>query len=331
MSCRLIRFLVQIPGRQPCETRLDRMKVLITGASGMLGSAISKFAALDNHRILSPNHRELDLENESVTSAYLKFNRPDAIFHCAAKVGGISANVSNPIDFLTKNVRMDTSLLGAARSLEIQNLIYMGSSCMYPKNLPHPMNESEILTGPLEPTNEGYALAKLVGWKTVQFIANSLTWRTFVLSNLYGPHDHFEPERSHLLAAVIEKIHAARINKSESVEMWGDGSARREFTFVDDVAMFLVKSLENLKEFPDTLNVGAGVDYSVLEYYELVSKAMGYEGVVRVDLTKPTGMKRKLMDISKAQNFGWNPPTDIEFGIEKTVAWYEESFRKATS
>jgi GDP-L-fucose synthase len=305
------------------------MKVLITGASGMLGSAISKSAALDNHQILSPNHQELDLENELMTHDYLKRNRPDAIFHCAAKVGGIAANVSNPIDFLSRNIRMDASLLGGARALKIQNLIYMGSSCMYPKNLPHPMKESEILTGPLEPTNEGYALAKLVGWKTVQFVADSLTWLTIVLSNLYGPNDHFDPGRSHLLAAIIEKVHAAKISNSHTVDMWGDGSARREFTFVDDVAKFLVGSLGTLKNFPDTLNVGAGIDHTVLDFYTLVSKAMSYTGDISADLTKPTGMKRKLMDISVAREFGWNPATDIELGIERTVAWYEQNLKRA--
>lgn len=297
----------------------------------MLGSAINKFAAIDNHRILSPNHHALDLENESATYDYLKSNRPDVIFHCAAQVGGISANISNQIDFLTKNIRIDASLLGAARSLKIQNLIYMGSSCMYPKNLPLPMKESEILTGPLESTNEGYALAKLVGWKTVQYAANSLTWRTFVLSNLYGPNDHFDPGRSHLLAAIIEKVHAARFNHRDTVEMWGDGSARREFTFVDDVAKFLVSALDHLEEFPDTLNLGLGTDYSVLNYYEMVSNAMNYQGTICADLTKPTGMKSKLMNITKAQKFGWDPQTPVESGIEMTITWYESNLRKAPS
>lgn len=307
------------------------MKVLVTGASGMLGSAVVKFASLADLRLFIPSHRELDLEQVLPTFEYLKLHRPDAIIHCAAKVGGISANVANPIEFLTKNIRMDTSLLGAAKELEIENLIYIGSSCMYPKNLPHAMTELEILTGPLEPTNEGYALAKLVGWKTVQLIASTLTWRSFVLSNLYGPQDHFEPGRSHLLAAIIEKIHVAKINNSKSVDMWGDGSAKREFTFVDDVASFLVQSLERLKDFPDTLNVGAGVDHSVLDYYKLVSKAMNYEGEIQADLTKPTGMKRKLMDISQARGYGWAPQTSIESGIKKTVTWYEENFKKNPS
>lgn len=304
------------------------MKVLVTGASGMLGSAVSKFSNQNGHQVLTPSHRELDLEHEVTTFGYLKLHRPDAIFHCAAKVGGISANIANPFDFLTKNVRIDTALLGAAKKLEIENLVYMGSSCMYPKNLPHAMTESEILSGPLEPTNEGYALAKLVGWKTVQFVAKSLKWRSFILSNLYGPNDHFEQGRSHLLAAIIQKVYAARDKKFESVDMWGDGSAKREFTFVDDVALFLVQSIERMGDFPDTLNLGAGVDYSVLEYYKFVSQSMNYDGAIMADLSKPAGMQRKLMNISQATDFGWNPKTSIESGIQKTVTWYEENVQR---
>lgn len=306
------------------------MRFLITGASGMLGSAIKRFAEVKNHEIFSPGHRELDLEDESATFEYLRIHSPDLIFHCAAKVGGISANIANPSDFLIRNIRMDSSLLGSARSLRVKKLIYVASSCMYPKNLQHPMNESEILTGPLEPTNEGYALAKLVGWKTVQFMAPLLTWRTFVLSNLYGPLDHFEPERSHLLAAVISKIHLAKKQDSNSVEMWGDGTARREFTYVDDVADFLVNASEDLDRFPDTLNIGSGIDYSVLDYYKMVSKAMNYKGTIDVDVTKPTGMQRKLMDVSKARNLGWSPQTSIKSGIDKTVAWYESNLEEVS-
>ncbi|TRZ86140.1 MAG: NAD-dependent epimerase/dehydratase family protein [Streptomycetaceae bacterium] len=304
------------------------MKVLVTGGSGMLGSAVVNFASLGGHQVLSPSHGELDLNEQIQTFEYLKRHSPDAIIHCAAKVGGISANVANPLEFLTKNIRMDSSLLGAAMELDIENLIYIGSSCMYPKDLPHAMTESEILSGPLEPTNEGYALAKLAGWKTVQFMASRLTWRSFILSNLYGPHDHFEPGRSHLLAAIIEKIHSAKIEDFKSVNMWGDGSAKREFTFVEDVALFLIESLGRLNVFPDTLNIGAGVDYSVLEYYKFVSRAMNYEGEIQADLTKPTGMRRKLMDISQARGYGWAPQTSIESGIQKTARWYEESLRK---
>lgn len=302
------------------------MKLLITGASGMLGSSLKKHSVVYGHEILIPNRLTLNLENEAATLHYLNLHKPDAIIHAAARVGGISANISNPFDFLTLNLRMDGNLLGSAKICEIPNVIYIGSSCMYPKNQIHAMTENEILTGPLESTNEGYALAKLVGWKTVQIVANttSMTWRTVILSNLYGPNDHFEPTRSHLLAAIIQKVMAAKATDEQTLEMWGDGSSRREFTYVDDVAEFLVKSLTRLDEFPDTMNVGAGIDHTVREYYEMVMRALDYRGEIRADLTKPTGMKRKLMDTTLAQKFGWQPQTSIEVGVRETIAWYRE-------
>jgi GDP-L-fucose synthase len=299
------------------------MKVLVTGGSGMLGRAVSYAAKIADHRVLTPSHRELDLEDEAATLKYLEENNPEAILHCAAKVGGISANIANPSDFLSRNIKIDSALLGAAKNLNTPNLIYMGSSCMYPRNFSHPMKESEILSGQLEPTNESYALAKLVGWKTVQINSSSLNWRTFVLSNLYGPNDHFEPERSHLLAAIIAKIHLALRNNDEKIVMWGDGSARRQFTFVDDVADFIVKSLGNLVNFPATLNLGAEGDYSISDFYQIASKVMGYEGQIVADLTKPTGMARKLMDVRTASSFGWVANTTIEAGIKKTADWYQ--------
>ena len=282
------------------------MKILITGAAGMLGTEIAQEALRSGHEVLLPNHGELDLRNELATYEYLKLNSPEAIYHCAAKVGGISANIANPSEFLTENIRID-------------------SSCMYPRNLKHAMKEEEILTGQLEPTNESYALAKLVGWKTVQLNSVNLNWRTVVLSNLYGPRDHFEENRSHLLAAIIAKTHGAMKSRASEIEMWGNGDSRREFTFAKDVAEFLISSLPSLEKFPGTLNIGAGIDFSVLEYYEFVSKIMGYEGVIVPNLTRPTGMARKLMDVSRATALGWNPKTKIQVGIEVTSKWYSKN------
>ncbi len=301
------------------------MKILITGAGGMLGTEIAQEAMRSGHEVLLPSHSDLDLKNESATYQYLKLNSPEAIFHCAARVGGISANIANPSEFLTENLRIDNSVLGAAKNLEIPNLIYMGSSCMYPRNLTHAMKEEEILTGPLEPTNESYALAKLVGWKTVQLNSTNLNWRTVVLSNLYGPRDHFEQNRSHLLAAIIAKTHHAKKSQLLEIEMWGDGNSRREFTFTNDVAEFLVSSLPRLVEFPVTLNVGTGIDYTVLEYYQFVSEIVGYDGIIVPNLKRPTGMARKLMDVSQALSLGWKPKTQILDGIKATSTWYSKN------
>lgn len=303
------------------------MRVLVTGGSGMLGSSLTRLGITAGFEILSPGRLELDLDNQDETFLYIQKYRPDAIIHAAAKVGGIAANIAHPVEFLTQNIRIDGNLLNASHRLGVKKLIYVGSSCMYPRNLSHPMKEEEILTGPLEPTNEAYALAKLVGSRTVQYVSQTsdLTWRSFVPSNLYGPNDHFEPERSHLLAAIIHKVVEAKFNKLTKVEMWGEGSVRREFTYVDDVASFMINSLYDLESMPITINVGAGIDHTVRQYYEMVIHALGSDVEIVPDPTKPEGIMRKLLDVSLAQNFGWRPEVDIESGIRKTIDWYLSS------
>ena len=303
------------------------MRVLITGGSGMLGSALKRIGSDVGFTILSPSRKELDLANEVATLRYVEANPVDAIVHAAAKVGGIAANIAHPVEFLTQNIGIDRNILNASLQLGVNKLIYVGSSCMYPRNLAHPMKENEILSGPLESTNEGYALAKLVGSKTVEYVAQTkkLAWRNIIPSNLYGPNDHFEPERSHLLAAIIEKVSYAKHNNLLEVEMWGDGEVRREFTYVDDVASFIIKSLERLEVLPTTMNLGVGIDYTVREYYEMVIKSFGAQLKIVADPSKPAGIKRKLLDTSLAQSLGWEPKTDIETGIESTINWYLSS------
>lgn len=306
------------------------MRVLITGGNGMLGSALNRIGSDSGLTILSPSRKELDLENEVATFRYIEANPVDAIVHAAAKVGGIAANIAHPVEFLTQNIGIDRNILNASFQLGVNKLIYVGSSCMYPRNLSHPMKENEILSGPLETTNEGYALAKLVGSKTVEYVAQTkeLAWRNIIPSNLYGPNDHFEPERSHLLAAIIEKVSYAKRNNLFEVEMWGDGEVRREFTYVDDVASFMIKSLERLEVLPTTMNLGVGIDYTVREYYEIVIKSFEAQLKIVADPSKPAGIKRKLLDVSLARSFGWEPKTGIESGIESTIDWYLSS-RKA--
>lgn len=293
----------------------------------MLGSSLARIGQNAGLEILIPNRSQLDLDDEVGTFEYVEAHSPDAIVHAAARVGGIAANIAHPVEFLTQNIRLDSNILNAALRHRVKKLIYVGSSCMYPRNLSHPMKEDEILTGPLEPTNEGYALAKLVGSRTVQYVAQTeeLAWRNFVPSNLYGPNDHFEPQRSHLLAAIIQKVASARLHKLDKVDMWGDGSVRREFTYVDDVASYMIASLDNLETLPITMNIGAGVDHSVREYYEMVIKMLGASVEIVPDPSKPAGMKRKLMDVSLARSFGWEAKTDIESGITATIDWYLSS------
>ena len=309
------------------------MRVLITGGSGMLGTALTKFGTSTGHTILNPTRKELDLANEGETFRYIQRNLPDAIVHAAARVGGIAANIAHPVEFLLENTKLDGNLLSAALHHKVQRLIYVGSSCMYPQNLLHPMKESEILTGPLEPTNEGYALSKLVGSRTVQYVAQTtdLMWRNFIPSNLYGPNDHFDPERSHLLAAIIQKVFSAKVNGITRIEMWGDGSVKREFTFVDDIAGFMIHSLENLSVLPITMNIGAGVDHTVQEYYEMVMEILEAQLEIVPDISKPVGMKQKLLDVSIARKFGWEAKTDIRSGIRATIDWYKLESRMKLS
>jgi GDP-L-fucose synthase len=302
------------------------MRLLLTGSRGMLGSSILARIG-QKYEVLSPNRSELDLLNSENVLNYLKENNPNLIIHAAARVGGIQANIENGFDFLTQNIRIDSNIFSAARSLKISNLIYIGSTCMYPKDREFSLKESDLLSGSLEPTNEGYALAKIIGTKTVELAAETekLAWRTFILSNLYGPKDHFELDRSHLIAAVIKKVDLALESGSPSISMWGDGTSRREFTFVTDVAEFIVDNLENLKELPTTMNLGAGVDSSILEFYEIITDLMGFKGKIISDPSKPNGMKRKLSDSTLAASYGWRPKTTLNEGLAQTIAWYNEN------
>jgi GDP-L-fucose synthase len=300
--------------------------ILLTGGSGMLGSAIQAELSKTPHTLLSPGRRELDLLDANSCQDYFRENEIDLIIHCAAIVGGIKANIDSPYEFLNSNINIDTNLFNSARTFKIQNLIYIASSCMYPKNSLVAMPEELIGTGPLESTNEGYALAKLVGTKKVSITAQELglTWRTLVLSNLYGPGDHFDKDRSHLVAAIIKKVSEAKLSGSKVIDMWGDGSARREFTYVKDVAEYISMNLVNLELLPSVLNLGLGIDYSVKEYYLAVLKAFDLEAEIKSNISKPSGMQRKLLNVERARSLGWNPKTSLDAGLKSTLEWYSK-------
>ena len=290
----------------------------------MLGSAILRQPS-NSLTFLTPTHMELDLEDRNIVKNYFARNKVDAVIHAAARVGGIQDNINFPYEYLNSNLRIDDSVLSAARSNNVSRLIYIGSTCMYPRNLDHPMNESDILTGELETTNEGYALAKIVGAKTVSIVAQEkgFAWRTLIPSNMYGPGDHFETGRSHLISAIILKVFEATNDDSNILKMWGDGSARREFTFVDDVAKFILDSLPKLDELPLLMNIGVGSDYSILEFYKTICQLMKFDGEIVPDLSKPEGMKSKLCDSSLARAYGWKPSTTIEQGLLQTIDYFQ--------
>ena len=303
----------------------SKRRLLITGSSGMLGSHILDFASKNmNLEIVNPSRSELDLFNAEQTFNFLKSKKITSIIHCAAQVGGIQKNIEDPSGFLSKNLLIDTSIIWAAERLGIDELLYFGSSCMYPRVSEQPMITDQILTGALEPTNESYALAKIVGSKLVTRIAkqNNLRWRVLILSNLYGPRDNFEETSSHLLAAIIRKLSEAKFKNLNEVIIWGDGHSRREFTYVEDVAQYVIQEYANMKNWPYMMNLGCGIDYSVLQFYEMVAEKIGYKGLFSFDNSKPNGMPRKLLDSSVAAEHNWQPKTSITEGIEATFNWY---------
>jgi GDP-L-fucose synthase len=307
------------------------MRILLTGSRGMLGSSIKRHLSDAKFDLLAPTSADLNLLNAKAVDDYIRTNKPDAVIHAAARVGGIQANIDSPYEFLTENIRMDSNLLTASLEYKVPNLLYMASSCMYPRETLQPMQESQILTGAFEPTNEGYALAKLVATKTVELasVQYGLNWRSLILSNLFGPGDHFNSGKSHLLAAIITKVEAAKRTNAAEIAMWGTGNVRREFTYVEDVADFIAKKIFSLRDLPAALNIGLGKDYSVIEYYQMVAKYAGYLGKINADASKPEGMKQKLMNIETAGKLGWNPSTSMQDAIAQTYDWYLESLQGA--
>lgn len=288
----------------------------------MLGSEFCReFSKFQPFEVLGITRDSCDLRNKNETQELIEDLNPDLIIHCAAVVGGISANVAHPTDFLLQNLLIDTSVISGALHASVQNLIYIGSSCMYPKNLNRELVESDLLSAPLEPTNEGYALAKISGSKLSSYISKEfgLNYKTIVPSNLYGPGDEFSEKRSHLVAATLLKAHMAKKTDSKEIEVWGDGTARREFTYVGDLSTWLVSHVSKLKDFPQILNVGAGIDYTIDEFYRAALETVGYNATLKHNLTKPIGMKAKLMNSNLAREyFGWNPSTSLLEGMKKT-------------
>ena len=299
-------------------------RILVTGSAGMLGKAVCKSLESPDIEIIKLTREKVDLRNSEDTLRFFSRHKPDLVVHCAALVGGIAANIDGGSKYFLENIELDRSALYSARELKINDLIYISSSCMYPANIDHPLKESEILTGALEPTNANYALAKILGLNITRSIAteDGLNWRVFVASNLYGPHDHFDSNKSHLLAAIIQKAIEAKENNAKRIEMWGNGKPRREFTYVDDFANWIALSSKFLNQLPIVLNTGIGIDYSVKEYYEKVLVALNLEVEITANPNKPSGNMRKLMDSSLAKEYGWLAPTDIDTGIAKTIDWY---------
>jgi len=299
-------------------------KVLLTGSSGFVGKNILHSGILDRFNILNPSSEELDLLNKKEIENYLINNKPDLIIHAAGKVGGILKNVRSNYSFLIENSLIGINLISESFNQGIPNFINISSSCIYPKDYSKPIKESDLLNGKLEPTNEGYALAKITSLKMTEYINLDfgLNYKTIIPCNLYGPLDNFDLESAHMIPAVINKVHNAKIKKNKFVKIWGDGKSLREFMFIDDLTNFIQFSINNLNNLPNTINVGTGVDYTIEEYYNKIASEIGYEGDFQFDLTKPSGMKRKLVDISILNSIGWKSKVSVEEGIKKTYKYY---------
>lgn len=300
-------------------------KILITGSNGMVGKNIVEFEKSKNYTLLTPSSKELNLLDRSSVDKYIKDNQPDIVIHCAGRVGGIQANMAHPVDFLVQNTQMGLNIILSAYENKIKKFINMSSSCMYPRDAQNPLGEELILKGELEPTNEGYAIAKVTSTRLCEYINKedeTCQYKTVIPCNLYGRYDKFDSKHSHMLPAVIKKIHEAKVNNQATLDIWGDGQARREFMYAEDLADFIYYALENFEEMPQNINVGLGHDYTINEYYKAIAEVIAYEGKFVHDLSKPVGMKQKLIDDSKLQNFGWRYKTSLEDGIQKTYNYY---------
>lgn len=297
----------------------------------MVGRNILEHPSARDYLFLSPSSKELDLTDRFQVRNYLTSNKPDLIIHAAAKVGGIQANIKNPVAFLDQNLEINRAVIGEAMAAGIPKLINFGSSCMYPRNALNPLMEESMLSGELEPTNEGYALSKIVAERLCRYICQehpALNYKTIVPCNLYGRFDSFDPSRSHLVPAIISKTDLAFRNGLRKIDIWGDGTARREFMYSADIADFLFYYIRNFESAPVLMNVGLGRDYAINEYYEAAAKVVGYDGEFVHDLSKPVGMKQKLVSIDKLTQFGWKPKTTLLEGLTATYRFYKESEQK---
>ncbi len=293
-------------------------KIYVAGHRGMVGSAIVRELNRQGyHNIITRTHRQLDLINQQAVNKFFAAEKPDYVFLAAAKVGGIVANDTAPADFLYDNIMLEMNVIRAAWRSGVRKLLFLGSSCIYPRLAPQPMPESCLLTSALEKTNEAYALAKISGLKYCEYLRkqNGADFISVMPTNLYGPGDNYHPEHSHVVPALIRRFHEAKEQGLKEVTCWGDGSPLREFLYVDDLAELCVFLMEHYSD-SETVNAGTGKELTIKELTELVARTVGYEGKISWDTTRPNGTPRKLLDVSKASAMGWNYHTELEDGLK---------------
>lgn len=306
------------------------MRIYVAGHRGLVGSAIVRAIERNGtHTWVGKTREELDLLDRSAVFNFVKKEKPDWVIIAAAKVGGIQANSRYPVNFLSENLQIETNLLDACHAADIERVLFLGSSCIYPKECPQPIREEYLLTGPLEPTNEAYALAKISGLKLVSAYRRQYghSWISAMPTNLYGPGDSYDLENSHVLPAMIRKLHEAKKNGNSSVEMWGTGNPRREFLHADDLAEAALHLLGHYDE-EIAINVGTGIDLSIRDLASAISRVVGFEGEITWNANKPDGTLRKLLDVEKLHQSGWRHSIELETGVQavyadlRTMSWY---------
>ncbi|KQS93356.1 GDP-L-fucose synthase [Chryseobacterium sp. Leaf394] len=302
-------------------------KIYVAGHRGMVGSAIMRQLAEKGYsNVIGLSSSELNLKDQQAVNVFFEKNKPDVVIDAAAKVGGILANNSFPYQFLMENMQIQNNLIDASLKNDVEKFIFLGSSCIYPKLAPQPLKEDYLLTDSLEPTNEWYAVAKITGIKSCEAIRKQFgkDYVSMMPTNLYGTHDNFDLNTSHVLPAMIRKFHEAKENGNIPVTLWGSGTPMREFLFVDDMAASVIFALENV--LPEHLyNVGTGLDLTIKELAEMIQKVVGHSGEIIWDSEKPDGTPRKLMDVTKMHNLGWKHQVSLEEGITRTYEWFLEN------
>ena len=315
------------PGPLPRAAR-----VYVAGHRGLVGSAVWRYLEAEGFtQLMGHTSAELDLRDRGATFTFFAAERPEYVVLAAAKVGGILANATYPADFLSDNLRIQVNVLDAATEYGVTRLLFLGSSCIYPKHAPQPITENSLLTGPLEPTNDAYAIAKIAGVLQVQALRRQrrVSYIAAMPTNLYGPGDNFDLQTSHVLAALMRRFHEAKLAGAPSVTLWGSGSPLREFLHVDDLARACLCLLERYDDSAP-INVGVGADLTIRELAERVADVVGYVGRLEWDASKPDGTPRKLLDVSRLQALGWRPEVTLEEGIRSTYAWYLDAIGTAS-
>jgi len=305
------------------------MVTIIAGSSGLVGSALSSEFTASGHDVIGINRTEVDLLDLDATKNFFKKFKPDLVVDAAAKVGGIAANNQFPVEFLSDNIRIQSNLMEAAHAVGVEKFVFLGSSCIYPRDCSQPIIEEYMMTGPLESTNSAYAIAKIAGIELINSYRKEFgaKWISLMPTNMYGPRDNFDLQTSHVLPALIRRFIEAVDSKASSIKLWGSGSPKREFLHVNDFARAVLKTAE-VYDSPMHLNVGTGSDLAIKDLAELIANATGFSGKIEWDTSKPDGTPRKVLDVSRIKALGWEPRIDLKEGIASTIAWYKEACLK---